>query len=220
MMEECTSRDDFARMQEMFEKGEHLKDEKNFNRASALIFKLIEKQSIPAQVHETLHAQLMAGKGEAVLIDMPQLMLRMRLVHDNSLERLEDIYNSVLNRVARNEGPSQPAASALYHYPQFFNEPRDAYMASMLHEMCEDVSEDPPERVQAFVGNVHVSPIARLWQTGSSSAEVHKPKKLDGRKKAITLDYVAQCRLADIYSLSDEKAEEKIAKHALLEALF
>jgi hypothetical protein len=46
-------------------------------------------------------------------------------------------------------------------------------MASILHEICEDVSMDPPQRVQAYVGNVHVSPIARLWQTGSSSAKVH-----------------------------------------------
>jgi hypothetical protein len=43
MIEECTSKDDFERMTKIFESGEHLTDEANFNRVSALIFKLIER---------------------------------------------------------------------------------------------------------------------------------------------------------------------------------
>jgi hypothetical protein len=50
MMEECTSEADFTHMTQLFANGDHLKDEESFNRASALIFKLIENQQIPPQV--------------------------------------------------------------------------------------------------------------------------------------------------------------------------
>ena len=59
---------------------------------------------------------------------------------------------------------------------------------------------------------------------------VSEPEKSSGRKiqgkpdkstaQKISLNYIDYCRLPNLYSENDEKAEIKISKHALLEAMF
>ena len=39
-------------------------------------------------------------------------------------------------------------------------------------------------------------------------------------KKPLSLNYLEHCKLPGMYDLTKEKAEMKISKHALLEALF
>ena len=101
------------------------------------------------------------------MVDMPLVMLRMKIVESYSLEELVDIFNQILRKVQdeRSDCPVNPAAAALYLYPEVFIKPRDLYITAMLHEIC---SEAPAEiggleRVNAYLGNLHVSPLTRLW---------------------------------------------------------
>jgi len=56
---------------------------------------------------------------------MPALMLRLRICEDYSLEELVEIFNYTLSKILRKDGPLQPSAAALYHFPKVFSEPRD-----------------------------------------------------------------------------------------------
>ena len=160
------------------------------------------------------------------MCDMPTLLLRMRICEEHSLEELVSIFNYILSKIQRQDGPLQPQAAALYHFPKVFSEPRDQYIASFLHEVCNETKDgEGYSQVNAYIGNVHVKPISRLWQTAKSksSLSVSEPKSVGAKKKnRISLNYIDHCRLPDIYSNdpNSEKAEIKISKHALLEALF
>ena len=64
---------------------------------------------------------------------MPEIVLRMKIANDNSLADLQDIFNTILNRVKQGKSPYQiPGANALYYFPEVFVEPRDLYVAAML----------------------------------------------------------------------------------------
>ena len=102
-------------------------------------------------------------------------------------------------------------------------------MTAFLHEICSSqVDNEPVESVSAYIGSLHVKPVSRLWNTSKANLTVKTPIK-EGRKKTalkikkeFSLNYIDSCLLPDLYDLEKnaEKAEVKIAKHALLEALF
>ena len=65
-----------------------------------------------------------------------------------------------------------------------FNEPRDQYVASILHEICLlNENGQTYDSINAYVGNTHVKPLCRLLQTGKykSGLSVSDPKE-GGRK--------------------------------------
>lgn len=72
------------------------------------------------------------------MVDMPTIMLRMKLVETYSLKELVEMFNHILKMIADpNSGtPIQPAAAANFHFPDVFNKPRDLYVAALLHEIC------------------------------------------------------------------------------------
>jgi len=105
-------------------------------------------------------------------------------------------------------------------------------MASLLHEVANvaDSGDDSQgyQSISCYLGNLHLSPIQRMWNTSKNSApgfaenpEAKKKsvllKNRPKKKHNYELNYLNQCRLE---MRSDETAEEKIAKQALLEALF
>ena len=101
-------------------------------------------------------------------------------------------------------------------------------MTAFLHEVClSQVDNEPVESVAAYVGSLHVKPISRLWNTSKANLTIKTPVK-DGKikslkkKKGFSLNYHDSCLLPSLYDLDKnaEKAEVKIAKHALLESLF
>jgi len=87
--------------------------------------------------------------------------------------------------------------------------------------------------VNCYLGNVHVSPIKRLLKTYTNDSDIttslsntKKPKSVLLSKRSMgksssssnfTLDYI---KLSQMRYKIEEPAEEKLAKHALLEALF
>ena len=98
------------------------------------------------------------------LIDMPDLLLRMKVVSSHSLAEIQQIFNYVLNKVAKNG--SSPGLAALYYFPEVFAKPRDEYVAAMLFEMATDMQGDKGlNKINAYLGNLQIKPVSRLWNT-------------------------------------------------------
>ena len=87
------------------------------------------------------------------LIDMPDILLRMKVVANHSLQEIQQIFNFVLNKVAKTGDP--PGLTALYYFPEVFAKPRDEYVASMLFEMATDMQgENGYNQINAYLGNL------------------------------------------------------------------
>jgi len=141
--------------------------------------------------------QLLISQQEFVMIDMPEILLRMRIGNMYSLAELNQIFNEVLNKVSRCKAndptPDVPELAALYHFPEVFQKPRDEYMTALLTEIAQSMRgkmEGDEERVTGFdritcyMGNIHVSPVTRLWRTnkiGSVSGTLKSEKRPDER---------------------------------------
>ena len=73
----------------------------------------------------------------------------------------------MLNLIKKGNSPyMMPDATALLYFPEVFSEPRDMYVTSMLHEIANDTKNENHtgfESINAYLGNVHIPPIKRLW---------------------------------------------------------
>jgi len=56
------------------------------------------------QINDILMQGLLTNM-EIALVDMPEVLLRMNIAHNHSLEDLQDIFNFIMNKVSRKEGP-------------------------------------------------------------------------------------------------------------------
>ena len=82
---------------------------------------------------------LVAGQ-DVALIDIPEILLRMKIAANHTLEELNDIFNQILNKVAKGNGPSTADVAAIYYFPEVFQRPRDDYVASMINTIASDNS--------------------------------------------------------------------------------
>lgn len=106
IFDECTSKEDLQRIFDMFKEGAQLEDEKNFERSAALIYNVFgENQRVAKPVKDNFHAALVLNRPHIYMIDMPELLVRLRIAHENTLEELQEVFDFVLNKVARVEGP-------------------------------------------------------------------------------------------------------------------
>jgi hypothetical protein len=92
------------------------------------------------ELENSILTDILLSKKDFVLIDMPEVMLRMKVASMYSLDQLKDIFNDILNKVsqAKEGDPRLPDVAAYYYYPEIFQKPRDEYMAAMLHEIAND----------------------------------------------------------------------------------
>ena len=52
---------------------------------------------------------------------MPEVLLRMKVANSHSLVELQEIFNIVMNKLAKKEGPCKSSASAaMYYFPEVF----------------------------------------------------------------------------------------------------
>jgi len=51
---------------------------------------------------------------------MPEILLRMKIGANHSLVELQDVFNAVMNSIAKRSGPLQPGTAALVMYPEIF----------------------------------------------------------------------------------------------------
>lgn len=72
---------------------------------------------VSQNIKDVFHAAMILNRPNIYLIDMPQLLIRLRIAEENSLESLKDMFDFVLNKVANLEGPIEPAACAHLYYP-------------------------------------------------------------------------------------------------------
>jgi hypothetical protein len=66
-------------------------------------------------------------------------------------------------------------------FPEVFQKPRDEYLYAILRKLVEDegmsltssIEDQPPvEVIDFYIGNLHVSPLSRLWNTQSRHSVV------------------------------------------------
>jgi len=146
-----------------------------------------ESSSRFLEVNDILMQAMMANI-DVALVDMPEILLRMKVAHSHSLSDLQEILNFVMNKLAKREGPcTSSAMAALYYFPEVFSKPRDEYVAAMLKEIAmhsgegEDVEGN--EQVCCYMGNVHMEPITRLWNTFNSDGVHSSQGGLEAEKK-------------------------------------
>lgn len=190
------------------------------------------------QLNDIVLYLLLLGQ-DVTLIDMPELLLRMKIGSMYSLDELNKIFNSILNRVSNPRDPYDLCdKAALAYFPHVFAAPRDEYVTAMLFEMANDNSSETQsglESILAFTGNCTVKPAKRIW--GQVCKNGHAPIGVPGRgdqeeqgphkpimknKKSVllrnqqkkkakpfVLDYM---KAAQMQFNIEEPAEEKIAK--------
>ena len=72
------------------------------------------------QLNDVVMQGLLSGR-DIALVDMPEILLRMKIGASYSLKELQDIFNVVMNKLAKKEGPCMSTASAaLYYFPEVF----------------------------------------------------------------------------------------------------
>lgn len=159
----------------------------------------------------------------------------MHIVCNHPLDEMLDIFNNLMNFVEKGKGPIQPGAAAYFHYPEIFQKLRDQYLESYIRKVVEENTNNSLEVVDVYLGNWHVSPLSRLWNTNLSSVssqqahiEKSKAENTSKRGKSVLLPRKSVLKKSndfddihkvDLYK-TKETAEEIIEKHAMLEALF
>ena len=128
--------------------------------------------SIFFELNRIIIESLISGT-PTVLCDKSEILTRMHLGEKYSLKELQDIFNSIMNKIYKKDGPLIPGAAALFHFPEIFQKPKDEYIASLLKKIVNEQPEVGKEgeiypqmdTIDLYVGNIHVSPIARMWNT-------------------------------------------------------
>jgi hypothetical protein len=74
------------------------------------------------ELENSILSDILLSKKDFVLIDMPEVMLRMKVASMYSLDQLKDIFNDILNKVsqAKEGDPRLPDVAAYYYYPEIF----------------------------------------------------------------------------------------------------
>lgn len=170
-----------------------------------------------------------------VMIDMPEILLRMKIGNDFTLDELNKVFNTVANQIKQKKVMANPALAAQQLFPEIFLKPKDDYIRKMLKIIAEDESdriyrqgEDESSlqsrNILAYLGNMHVSPVSRAWETGTT---VTAPGQKQGRKvlktrkgKAIDDDNLNFAKMMYVYrEKNEESPDDQIVKQALLDAL-
>ena len=94
-----------------------------------------------------------------------------------------------MTKVKRCQGPLEPGSSAQYHFPQIFQKKKNEYMLAMIRRGIEDTIQDEKpgkqlKSVDVYLGNLHVSPLCRLWNT----TDLTSIDSVKGQVKTLTND--------------------------------
>lgn len=113
-----------------------------------------------------------------VLIDMPEIVLRLQIANQYSLEELNKMFNVVANKINRGEVIPNPHVAAQMLFPEVFVKPREEYMHRMLRDIAASNSEElfknetsfsatattRPPTILAYTGHIHVQPLVEMWE--------------------------------------------------------
>lgn len=178
-----------------------------------------------------------------VMCDMPEILMRMKISSLYSLKEMQEMFNQIMKKIDKKEGPIQPEACALYLYPEVFLKHRDEYIYSMLRKIADEgqitsqTNSPPLKTIDVYLGSFHVSPISRLWNTqttilGTKDIKEKQQEGEDGgrgrklalkgkkEKRSLENQIIDFDMIHQIDQKREELAEDKIEKQALMEALF
>lgn len=71
-----------------------------------------------------------------VMIDIPEIVLRLQIGNDYTLDELNKIFNDIANKIRRGEVTPDTSLAAQILYPEVFLKPREAYMQRILQEIA------------------------------------------------------------------------------------
>jgi ABC-type dipeptide/oligopeptide/nickel transport system ATPase component len=73
----------------------------------------------------------------------------------------------------------------MYHFPEVFQQPKDEYMHAIIRSIIEDDKNQKVKVLNVYLANLHVSPLARMWNTNSlgSSKQVGTNKTTTNKLK-------------------------------------
>ena len=122
---------------------------------------------------------------QPILVDMPQILLRMKICKDHKLQDLEAIFNKICNKIVKNECIPIPGLAAQELYPEIFVKPVDDYLYCNLRDILPEIQEGfeledyqktisyeglknktDDNVILAFTGNYHVDPFHKIWMEG------------------------------------------------------
>jgi hypothetical protein len=63
-----------------------------------------------------------------------------------------------------------PGAAAYYYYPEVFQKFRDSYLESYMRKVVVENQPEHLKTVDVYMGNFHVSPVSRLWNTNTTKS--------------------------------------------------
>ena len=69
---------------------------------------------------------------------MPEILNRWHIGADQTLEELIEVFNSVMGKLERRQGPLSAGTSALYHFPEVFQRRKDEYIYAMIRKIVEE----------------------------------------------------------------------------------
>jgi hypothetical protein len=73
-----------------------------------------------------------------VMVDMPEILLRMKIANEFSLKELEKIFNKVCGKIKRGESQPIPPLVAQELFPEIFVRPREEYIYQTLKDICDE----------------------------------------------------------------------------------
>ena len=94
-----------------FNPAENREDEQQVQQ---MIHEFVMSESEQSQFHEVNHLliQSLEYGAQTVLIDMPEILLRMKIGNEYTLPELEAVFNRVANKIYRGETVPIPALAA------------------------------------------------------------------------------------------------------------
>eukprot|EP00347_Sterkiella_histriomuscorum_P017372 403349636 len=128
-----------------------------------------EHPSIFHDLNRIIMESVTINQSNVLMGDMPDLLNRMQIGATITLKEMQEIFSDIMNKIKRGQGPIQPGAAALYHYPEIFQKRKDQYLDAMIRDVLVETdnlpNEQRPSTIDVYCGNIHVSPLSRLWNT-------------------------------------------------------
>jgi len=112
-------------------------DNENIDDLSSL-FRIIGERVMSHECQSQFHElnnftmEAISAGVPVVLIDMPEILLRMHLGSQYTLSELEEMFNIVANKINQGKCTQYPPIAAQELFPEVFVKPRDEYVKVLL----------------------------------------------------------------------------------------
>ena len=104
-----------------------------------IMFKYLFFDKRQSQFHELNQFVLSAVELgiPTVLIDMPEIVLRLQIGNEHSIDELNQMFNQIANKIKRGEVTPNSAIAAQILFPEVFLKPKEEYMERILKDIAQ-----------------------------------------------------------------------------------